>query len=131
MKNPYAAYSTATQTVAKTRQVVMLYDGIIRNLRQAVEAIEAKDYETRYNRLHKASEITIGLQMSLDFDSGGKTAQTLYDFYAYVDATLMRLQRTNNVEECQALIEEVKKMRDVWDEIDRGETTQPVTSVSE
>jgi flagellar protein FliS len=121
MNNPYAAYRNATQTVAKTRQVVMLYDGIIRNLRQAQEAMEKSDHETRYNRLCKASEITVGLQMSLDFDSGGSAAQTLYDFYAYIDSFIMRLQRTSNAEQCAVLVEEVKQMRDVWDKIDRGE----------
>ena len=121
MANPYQAYRNAAQTVAKTRQVVMLYDGVIRNLMQAIEAIEKGDIEGRYNRLTKASEIIIGLQMSLDFDSGGTTAQTLYDFYAHIDASIMRLQRNNDVEQGKALIEEVKKMRDVWNQIDRGE----------
>jgi flagellar biosynthetic protein FliS len=37
----YAAYQNAAQTTAsKTKQVVMLYDGLVRIIQQAKEAIE-------------------------------------------------------------------------------------------
>ena len=39
----YKAYSRANHTVSKTRQVVMLYDGAIRFMQQAAEAMEKKD----------------------------------------------------------------------------------------
>ncbi len=121
MKNPYQAYHKATHTVSKTRQVVMLYEGILRNISQAREAIEQNNIPQRYNKLVKASEIIIGLQMSLDFDSGQDSAQALYDFYAQLDTRIMQLQRSQSLEQCDALIEEVRGMHDIWVKIDRGE----------
>ena len=68
------AYSRANHTVPKTRQVVMLYDGAIRFMKQAIEAIGAKDYETRYHKLTRVSDILVGLQACLDFNAGGEAA---------------------------------------------------------
>lgn len=137
---PYKAYHRATHTVSKTRQVVMLYDGMIRFLQQACEAMEKKDYETRYNKLTRVTDIVAGLQACLDFDAGGDSARFLYDFYSSVEMRLFQLHRTNDTEACQKLIAEIKEMRDMWDRFDRGAeaqvaanpatTSDPTTAVS-
>lgn len=120
---PYKAYNRATHTVTKTRQVVMLYDGMIRFLQQAGEAIERKDYETRYNKLTRVTDIAIGLQACLDFEAGGDSAKVLYDFYASLELRIFQLHRTNDIEACQKIIAQVKEMRDMWDRFDReGDT---------
>ena len=116
----YKAYSRASHTVSKTRQVVMLYDGVIRFMQQAAEAIEKKDYELRYNKLSRVSDIIIGLQACLDFDAGGTSARMLYDFYASIDMRIFALHRSNDLQACQAIVAELKEMREVWDKIDRG-----------
>lgn len=118
--NSYKAYKHAAHTVSKTRQVVMLYDGAIRFLQQAGEAIENKDYELRFQRLSRVSDIIIGLQSCLDFDSGGSSARILFDFYTSIDQRIFNLHRSNDPAACQAIIADIKKMRDAWDHIDRG-----------
>lgn len=120
-KNPYQAYTQANHTVAKTRQVVMLYDGVIRNLQQAREAMEANRIEERYNKLVRASEIIMGLQMSLDFDQGQEAAQVLYEFYSSIDSRIMQLHRTGSREACDTIIDDIRQMRDIWNKIDKGE----------
>lgn len=124
-KHSLNAYTRATHTVAKTRQVVMLYDGAIRCLKQAAEAMGTGAIEERYNKLTRASEIISGLQNSLDFGAGGDTARVLYDFYSSVDARIHNQHRQPNAEHCQALVTELKEMRDVWDSIDRNNDIPP------
>ena len=121
MNQSYKAYSRASHTVSKTRQVVMLYDGMIRFLQQAAEAMEKKEYELRYNKLMRVSDIIVGLQACLDFTAGGNSANVLYDFYSKIDLRIFSLHRTNDIKECQAITAELKDMRDVWDRIDRGD----------
>lgn len=121
--NPFHAYSRATHTVAKTRQVVMLYDGAIRFLQQAKAAMEEGDISARYTKLARAGEILVGLQSCLDFESGGDAAKVLYDFYAAVDMRIMALHRTNDAVACEGIVGDLKDMRDVWDRIDRGNAT--------
>ena len=123
MSQPYKnikAYTRATHTVAKTRQVVMLYDGMIRFLKQASEAMENGAIEERYLKLTRVTDVLTGLQGSLDFDSGGQTAQVLYDFYGSLDSRITELHRRPDIESCRKIIQDIKEMRDVWDSIDRG-----------
>lgn len=131
-KQSYKAYAAATQTVAPTKQVVMLYDAVIKSVRHAIEGIEQGDIETRYNSLVKACEIVFGLQGALDFENGGDIAKTLYDFYASVDARLITVHRTNNADVCKQVVKELKLMRDAWIEIDEtGEpSAQPALAAS-
>jgi flagellar protein FliS len=124
--NPYKAYRNASHTVNKTRQVVMIYDGAIRFLQQAADAIEQKDYEARYNKLIRVSDIITGLQACLDFQAGGNPAKILYDFYSSVDARIFALHRTNDIEACRAIIADMKQMRDVWSAIDSGMDEPPM-----
>ncbi len=119
-RQPYKAYSRASHTVAKTRQVVMLYDGAIRFIQQAKVAIEAKDINERYGKLVKAGDVIVGLQSCLDFESGGHTAQVLYDFYSTTELRILNLHRSNDANECDALVRDLKQMRDVWYRIDAG-----------
>ena len=119
--NAYQAYAQANHTVSKTRQIVMLYDGAINFIRQGQEAIEDNRIEDRFNLLLKASEIVMGLQGCLDFESGDKIARVLYDFYSSVDSRLMAIQRSNDSAACTPIIEELKEMRDTWAAIDKGD----------
>lgn len=127
-KKKYQAYAAATQTVATTRQIVLLYDGVIRFVQQAKEAIKEKRIEDRYNLLIKASEVVGGLQGCLDFDNGGDIARILYSYYASIDARLFAIHRTNSIESCDEIIGDLKQLRDTWDEIDRNLSTPQNTS---
>jgi flagellar protein FliS len=122
MKQKYQAYAAATQTVAKTRQIVMLYDGLIRLVQQSMEAIREKRIEERFRLLSKASEIISGLQGCLDFENGGDIARVLYNFYSSVDARIISIHRNNSLETCDEVIADIKRMRDVWHSIDQNAT---------
>jgi len=120
----YNAYSMATRTVAKTRQVVMLYEGIIKYIKQAEIAIDDGRIEERFNLLNKASEIILGLQVSIDFENGGNIAGVLNDFYSNMS---MRVLGVNFIkdkqlakEKCEELVTELKQMRDTWENIDNN-----------
>lgn len=119
-KQKYQAYATATQTVSPVRQIVLLYDGVVRCVQQAKEAIEQKRIEDRYHLLIKASELIGGLQGCLDFDNGGEIARILYSYYSSIDARLFAIHRTNSIEECDGIIHDLKAMRDSWNEIDHN-----------
>lgn len=117
----YQAYSIATRTVAKSRQVVMLYDGAIRFLRQAQVAIDEKRVEDRFKLLQRSVDVLTGLQSSIDFDSGGEMAHTLHRFYTGINMRILAVNfKTEEAKEiCEDVIKELKQMRDIWDSIDR------------
>jgi flagellar secretion chaperone FliS len=125
------AYSQAQHTVGKTRQVVMLYDGAIRYLQQAREAIEHNRIEERFRLLSRVSEILMGLQSSLDFEKGENVARVLYDFYSVQDHRITTIQRTNNSNLCDSVIEDLKVMRTTWNEIDQASSDRTAPHVTE
>lgn len=127
-KQQYDAYSMATQTVPKTRQVVMLYDGAIRLTKQARQAIDENRIEDRFNLLNKASEVLIGLQGALDFTNGGNVAPLLYDYYSSLDARLIYVQRTNDLKILDSVTKELRMMREAWGDIDSKQSEGTVSA---
>ncbi len=120
----YQAYNIASQTAPKMRQIVMLYDGAIRFMRQAKLAIEEGRIEDRYNLLTKASEVILGLQGCLDFERGGEVAQILYDYYSSLDARILSIHRSQSIETCDSVIADLKEMRDAWEAIEANNSPE-------
>lgn len=121
----YNAYRTAKETVGKTRQIVMLYEGAITYIRQAKEAIQAKDVEGRYNLIQKAADIIHGMQDSLDFDNGGEIAPLLYDYYQDIYVDLMAVHDTERLDLCDRAIGQLENMLESWRKIDEDYADKP------
>lgn len=124
----YKAYSRASHTVPKTQQIVMLYDGAIRFMLQAREAEERGDVEVRYNRLVRVGEIVMGLQASLDFETGGGIAPILYDFYSSIDMRILTLHQGGGLEQYDSIVADLREMRNVWAMIDGQQSGVPAAS---
>lgn len=112
------AYKMARATVSKTRQVVMLYEGVIKFMMQAREAIEQNKIEDRYNSLVKANDVLIALQNSLDFEKGGTMAHVLHDFYSDQINAIYSMHENGSSATCDRVISEVKDMLETWRKID-------------
>lgn len=110
---------TAKESLQKTRQVVLLYDGVLRFLEQAKTAMSEKNFEERYNLLQKASNVIVGLHSALDFEKGGELSKTLSSFYSDMDRRVIALNISNDIAECDAIINEIKLMREAWDKVDQ------------
>ncbi len=113
----FAAYGAASQTTKKTKQVVMLYDGIIKFVKKAKEAIIEDRIEERFNSIQRACNIILGLQSGLDFERGGNVSELLNNFYSSIDTRLLLIHDTNDVKMCDQIIAELKVMRDAWEHV--------------
>lgn len=114
----FIAYDTAMGHVRKTRQVTMLYDGIIRFIQQAKEARNKKNFQDNYNYLERAGKIIIGLQASLDHENGGDVSKTLDVYYTNIFLRLMQLIQASGDEAYEKFIAEMKTLRDAWAQVD-------------
>ena len=132
-----ASYSNADyygkESMQKTKQIVLLYEGIMRFLEQAKQAMLDKDYEKRYTLLQKASNVIVGLHSALDFDKGGEISKTLSSFYSSLDLRIINLNRSNDLDECDEIIKEVQLMHEAWNKIDGeyGKESGGMTAYSE
>ncbi len=109
----FQAYQQASHNVGKGKQIIMLYDGVIRFVQQGESAHEKGEIEQRFNSLQKAMNIITGLQSSLDMQNYPEISTSLYDYYEMIYIKLNGLikgEKTNYDE----VIGEIKKMRDAW-----------------
>ncbi len=117
--NAFLKYQTANENTSKTKQVVMLYEGIIKFLGNAKQAIIDKNLEERFNNIEKANEIFNGLQLSLDHENGGEVAVSLDNFYTAIMAKLSLINiKHGSADDMELIIDEIKSIKEAWQEVD-------------
>ena len=133
--NPWQSYrQVATRTASPGVLVLMLYDGAIRFLNQALQGFEREDplefHQVVNNNLLRAQEIINELNLSLNMEVGGEFSQTLRGLYSYFDRRL----QDSNIEKDQTGLKEVLQrltvLRDAWAEMltkSGGSSTEPVS----
>ena len=83
MKRSSVYKETSIRTSSPTRLVVMLYQGAIRFLRQAVNEIEVNDFMAKGQSVDRAVAIIQHLQSTLDMKGGQAISQELDRLYTY------------------------------------------------
>lgn len=97
--------------------VVALYDGMIRFLHAAVDAVERGDTEGRRVAVKRTLDIIIHLQARLRMDVGGRPAQALSEFYSSVFAQILQASQSASKPKFEHAIECVKNVRDAWRQV--------------
>lgn len=97
--------------------VVALYDGIIRFLYSAAEAVDRGDVTGRRAAVKRALDIIIHLQARLRMDIGGAPAQALSEFYASVFAQILQASQSASLLKFEHAIHCVQNVRDAWKQV--------------
>ena len=103
---------TMVTTRNKGRLIIMLYEGAINFLKQAVIAIQDREYNKKGRLLAKAQDIILEMNLVLDTEAGGQLAINLRRLYNYMQN---RLTVANNkcdsdiLREVIVLLEELNK----------------------
>jgi flagellar protein FliS len=105
--------------------VVALYDGLIRFLYAAGDAVERGDTEGRRAAAKRALDIIIHLQSRLRMDVGGKPAQALSEFYAAIFAEILQASQSASKAKFQHAIECVRNVRDAWRQVAADPSVNP------
>jgi flagellar protein FliS len=99
--------------------VVALYDGMIRFLYAAIDAVERGDAEGRRAEVKRALDIIIHLQARLRMDVGGRPAQALSEFYASIFAQILQASQSASRTKFEHAIDCVRNVRDAWRQVAR------------
>jgi flagellar protein FliS len=99
--------------------VVALYDGIVRFLYAAIEAVEEGNTAGRRMAVKRALDIIIHLQARLRMDVGGRPAQVLSEFYASVFAQILQASQSASRQKFEHAINCVRNVRDAWRQVAR------------
>lgn len=97
------------------RLILMLYDGALRFLRQAIKGLEEKNLEFAHHNLIRTQNILTELIASLNFDKGGEIALNLFRIYEFMHYTLVQANVKKDPEPARKIYEQIKTLRDSWD----------------
>ena len=129
MRQAMNAYGQASETIPPAKQIVMLYDGIIRHLKIAKSAIDQGRINERYLATEKATTIIEALQGCLDHENGGEIAPQLDQLYTHFIFRLQAINIENDPKICDELLEAIGELRASWAGIAEAEAA-PTTATS-
>ena len=115
MNNPYQAYTTAGfNTTDPMKLVLMLYDGAINFLRDAIKNTEKGDIKGKNLAANSARDIIVHLNASLNIEVGGDMAKSLRGIYLFMNRHLMESNWKNDTEGFKKIIELLESLRSAW-----------------
>ena len=113
--NGFNAYQeTAVLTQNKGRMIVMLYDGAIKFLKQAIRDLEAKDYIAKGRDISKAQNIILELNTVLDMEAGGEIAQNLRSLYNFMNKHLNQANTQSDARMIREVINLLEELNQSW-----------------
>lgn len=127
--NPYQTH--AIEGASGVELTIALYDGIIRFLFGAIDAVDRGDVRQRRIAVKRALDIVMHLQATLRMDVGGKPAQALSEFYVAIFAMMLQGSRENSREKFLRVIHLVKNVRDAWREAANDPATRNMEQANE
>ena len=122
--NPYD--QRALEGASGVELTIALYDGIIRFMRIASDAVERGDVARRRAAVRRAMAIIIHLQMTLRPDIGGKPAQVLGEFYAAMFALMLQGSQASSRKKFEEVIACVWNVREAWRQVAQNPVVQEV-----
>ncbi len=108
--------------------VARLYEQMIHDLRQAMNALEQNDIELRTGKINHAVLVIGYLESQLNFDAGGKVAENLKNFYHSLRENLLQAQLQQSTALLARQITDLLAVREAWIEVERAEGSATATA---
>lgn len=104
----------AVQTQSPGQLIVMLYEGAIRFLHQALAAMEGDDPKEPARLIGKAIDIITELNCSLDVEAGGDVAQNLRSLYNFSIRHLHQAMLKRDMQMVRDVIACLEELNEGW-----------------
>jgi flagellar protein FliS len=113
--NGFHAYQeTAITTQSRGRLIVMLYDGAIKFLRQAVLDLQRNDFAAKGEHIARAQDILYELNTVLDIEKGGQIAQNLRSLYNFMQRHLSEANIRKDPQMLKEVIGMLEELNQSW-----------------
>tara|TARA_B110000971_G_scaffold215307_1_gene248575 strand:- start:116 stop:508 length:393 start_codon:yes stop_codon:yes gene_type:complete len=121
-KSALAQYNTIdveakAASESPTQLIALLFDKACVLLRQGSEALNRDDFEAFDKSTTHALQIVIALRGVLDMERGGEVAQSLYDTYTSIAASLFKTKSTKDAESLGKLYLAMSELREAWQKV--------------
>jgi flagellar secretion chaperone FliS len=117
---------TAVEEATPADLVIILYDMLVGDLRQAIVALGSGKIEERSTRLKHALSVLQLLEGSLDTENGGIAAHHLSQFYSHIRRQILIAQFKGDERILQEQIALVLDVREAWRQIDSVSSARPL-----
>lgn len=112
--NPYQQYQESQlETASQGKLLLMLYDGAIRFLTQAQQAMEQKKWQEAHQYILRAEDIVTELMACLKMDAG-EVAHNLYRLYEYFNWRLIQANIKRSPEMLVEVQTRLRELREAW-----------------
>ncbi len=110
--------------------VLMLYDGAVRFLREAMVEITVQNITAKVRLLEKVEKIIDYLRSCLDKENGGEIAENLHRLYDYMLQRLTEANLYNDITKLEEIVGLLGTVREGWARICSapGESQEPKDS---
>jgi flagellar protein FliS len=116
---------TAVQSSSPLGLVVMLYDGAIKFMLEAREAIARNDVHARTTAVSRALAIIAELQNTLNLKEGGDVARELDRLYSYMSTRLLDVTGKADDNAAKEVHKLLTTLREGWSQIAAQTPAQP------
>lgn len=114
-RKAYSRYRHSTvETASPGKLVVMLYDGAIRFLGEALEHLEVNHPKETHEAIVKAENILCELMSALDMQRGGKIAENLLSLYEFMHLRLVEANIQKDAGRVRDVLGLLQDLREAW-----------------
>jgi len=115
LKNPYEKIENdAIFTASKEELTLMLYEGALKFMNQAIDAVENKDFQKTNSLIIRVQDILREFQITLDFQYD--ISNQLNSLYDYMFRRLVEANMSKDVEIMCEIRDMFREFRDTWKE---------------
>jgi flagellar secretion chaperone FliS len=118
-------------TIDRGRLLLMMYDGAMKFLNHAKDALEKRDIPKFARFLSKAQAVIAELMHTLDFEAGGEIARDLDRLYDFMLFYLTEANLQKDPKKIQRVIELIEMIAGAYRQIIEGRESQLSQVVSE
>jgi flagellar protein FliS len=120
MKEILAYQENRVMTQTPGRVVVMLYEGAVKFLRQAIREMEAGQYIEKGKSINRAVDIIQELNVTLNMEAGGEIAKNLRQLYAFMLDRLFQANIRKDAGMIRETIKVLEGLNESWKAVASG-----------
>lgn len=115
--NALNAYQqNSVNTASREKLLLMLYEGLVKFIRQGIAGIEEKNIEKSNTNFVKAQNIIREFMVTLNVELGGEMAKSLMTLYDYMHRRLIEANIKKDVETAEEVLGFAEELKQTFEE---------------
>ncbi|SKA86305.1 flagellar protein FliS [Caloramator quimbayensis] len=115
--NALNAYQqSSVNTASKEKLLLMLYDGLVKFIKQGINGIEEKDINKTNTNFIKAQNIILEFMSTLNMEAGGEISKSLMALYDYMHRRLIEANIKKDIDIAKEVLGFAEELKETFEE---------------